>query len=634
MELFKGYVETKDKKCLEKFKGRTDFKTYEQVKHLPEFAGILADNVILIDVDDQAQSEILMNIVEDLQLDCRVYQTSRGRHFLFKNNGIRSCGTAKKLACGLTADIKVGAKNSYSILKFKDKERFIEWDVEDEKDYQELPKWLVPVSSKLDFFNMEVGEGRNTALYTYILNLTNAGFTRDESRQTLKLINKYVFKEPLSEDEIETITRDEAFPNDTFYEDGKFMHNKFAEFLKNNNHIKRINGTLHVYRDGVYVDGARDIENQMVYYIPTMKAQQRVEVLKYLDIICLSNINVADARFIAFENGVFDIVNRELLPFSPDLVITNKIPWNYNPNAKSELLDKTLDKISCHDKNIRAILEESIGYSFYRRNELSKSFILTGEGANGKSTFLDLVRNVLGQKNVSALSLDEFGERFSISYMVGKLANIGDDIADDLLQGKELANFKKIVSGNLIKAEVKHKVNSDEDNVKPTVKLFFSTNSMPRAKSKGFGALQRRLVMIPFNARFSKQDPDYDPFITWKLKEQEVMEYAILLGLNGLTRVLATNDFTQSEAVEKELQEYEENNNPILLFFKIIEPDEIENNPTQGVFQKYYEFCSQNGFYPMSNIEFSRQIKKHYGYDIVTRSIKGKKYRVFIKGGN
>ena len=38
---FKGYVETKDKKCIEKFKNRTDFKTYEQVKSLPEFAGIL-----------------------------------------------------------------------------------------------------------------------------------------------------------------------------------------------------------------------------------------------------------------------------------------------------------------------------------------------------------------------------------------------------------------------------------------------------------------------------------------------------------------------------------------------------------------------------------------------------------------
>ena len=45
---FRGYVETKDKQCVEKFKGRTDFKTYEQVKSLPEFAGILAEDTILV----------------------------------------------------------------------------------------------------------------------------------------------------------------------------------------------------------------------------------------------------------------------------------------------------------------------------------------------------------------------------------------------------------------------------------------------------------------------------------------------------------------------------------------------------------------------------------------------------------
>lgn len=88
---FKGYVETKDKKCIEKFKNRTDFKTYEQVKSLPEFAGILDEETILVDIDDFEQSEVLMNIVEDLQLNCRVYATTRGKHFLFKNAGVDKC---------------------------------------------------------------------------------------------------------------------------------------------------------------------------------------------------------------------------------------------------------------------------------------------------------------------------------------------------------------------------------------------------------------------------------------------------------------------------------------------------------------------------------------------------------------
>ena len=251
MELYKGYVPTKDKQCLEKFKGRKDFKNYDQVKNLPEFAGILADGIILVDFDDPEQAEIMMRIVEDMQFDCRVYQTTRGRHFLFKNTTVEKCGTKVKLACGLTADIKLGSKNSYEILKFDGEERFIEWDVANPgDDVQEIPKWLIPIHSRTDFFHLEAGEGRNSALYGYILTLTNAGYSRDESRQCLEIINKYVLPEPLDADELDVIMRDDAFPADTFYNGKAFLHNNFALFLKNNENIKRINGQLHIFKDG------------------------------------------------------------------------------------------------------------------------------------------------------------------------------------------------------------------------------------------------------------------------------------------------------------------------------------------------------------------------------------------------
>ena len=86
--LYKGYVETKGKASIEKLKNRTTWKTYDEVKNLNGFGGVLADDTILIDIDDSDQSEILMNIVEELQLDCKVLCTSRGKHFLFKNRTI------------------------------------------------------------------------------------------------------------------------------------------------------------------------------------------------------------------------------------------------------------------------------------------------------------------------------------------------------------------------------------------------------------------------------------------------------------------------------------------------------------------------------------------------------------------
>lgn len=86
----------------------------------------------------------------------------------------------------------------------------------------------------------------------------------------------------------------------------------------------------------------------------------------------------------------------ELKPFSTDIVITNKIPWDYKPDAYSELADSTLNKLACGDAAIRALLEECIGYCFYRRNELGKAFILTGDKSNGKSTFWIVSKQSLG----------------------------------------------------------------------------------------------------------------------------------------------------------------------------------------------------------------------------------------------
>jgi putative DNA primase/helicase len=257
---FKGYVETKDKKCIEKFKNRTDFKTYRQVKSLSEFAGILATDTILIDIDDFEQSELLFNIVKENQLKCRVYETTRGKHFLFKNKDVDTCRTHAQLAIGLTADIKLGKRNSYSILKYADKERKILYDLKADEEAAELPKWLIPVKTTMEFLNLEPGDGRNQALFNYILTLQAADFSVEESRDCIRLINKHILKVPLSDEELEIILRDDAFAKPVFFKGTAFLFDKFSTYIKNNNHIIRINNQLHLYKDGIYVSGLGDIE--------------------------------------------------------------------------------------------------------------------------------------------------------------------------------------------------------------------------------------------------------------------------------------------------------------------------------------------------------------------------------------
>ena len=624
--LYKGYVETKGKQPLEKLKNRTKWKTYDEVKNLNGYAGVLADDTILIDIDDSEQSEIMMKIVEQYQLNCKVLCTSRGRHFLFKNNKVNRNRTHATLAVGLTADIKVGTRLSYEVIKIDGEERFCEWDIESGEEYDELPKYFFPVKATTEFVDMDAGDGRNQALFNYILTLQSNDFSVEETRECIRILNRFVLKESLSDDELEVILRDEAFQKPVFFIGSTFLFDKFATFLKNNGHVVKINGQLHIYREGIYINGYKEIETEMIQHIPNLKKTQRREVLDYMELI-VDEVSAADARYIAFNNGIYDVVQNELKPFNTEIIITNKIPWNYMPDAYDELADKTLNKLSCDDSAIRSLLEECIGYCFYRRNELGKAFILTGDKSNGKSTFLDVLKHILGEGNTSALDLKELGDRFSTSMMFGKLANIGDDIGDDFLQGSQVSIFKKIVTGNRIKAERK---GQDPFEFNPYIKLLFAANDIPRMKDKT-GAVLRRLVIIPFNASFSKSNVDYDPFIKYKLIEQNSMEYMIQLGIAGLKRIIENDEFTKSEKVQGQLDEYEEENNPIIAFIADTGVSMIENEPTNEVYKRYQVFCADNSMTPMSNIVFSKQINKRLGLEINVTKLNGKTTRIFRK---
>lgn len=629
MSFFKGYVMTKDKKCVEKFKDRSDFKTFEQVQSLPEYAGILAQDAVLIDIDDMEQSELLLNIIDDEGVRCKVLKSRSGMHFLFKNSKITKCYTKTKLACGLSQiDIKSGFKNSYEVLKIDGKDRQVMYDILEDEEYEEVPKWLFPIKCTTEFLDMDAGSGRNQALFNYILTLQSNDFTVEEARKTIQIINKYILKEPLSDDELAVVLRDDAFKKPVFFKGSSFLFDKFATYIKNNNHIIRINGQLHLFKDGVYVSGQEEIEAVMIKHISGLSNAKRSETLKYLNLLLLENTEMAPAHLIAFRNGIYDILTGELQPFSPSVVITNRIPWDYNPNAYSELADRTLDKIACHDEQVRTILEECIGSCFYRSNKLGggKAFILTGEGSNGKSTFIAMMQHLLNEDNIAALDLKELDQKFQNTALFGKLANLGDDISDEFIVNASI--FKKFVTGERVQVQNKGEKPFEFNNY---AKFLFSANNIPRIKDKT-GAVLRRLIIVPFNASFSKDDPDYDDHITYKLQEQDVMEYLIVLGLSALKRVLE-HGFTESEKVQEQLKEYEETNNPILGFFEEVEFEgfQIENEQSDKVFKRYKEYCLANNFNPMSKAEFSKQLCRKLNMTTKTKKISGKVFRIYVK---
>lgn len=626
---FKGYVIGKGKQAIMKVKN-VQLLSWDAVQRYRSFGTILNQYFVDISFDTNERSQKFWDMVEKNNWKCLIFENLENGHihsiWRIPNNWKFKDGRDKKLAVGLIADIHSGS--TYIPLRVDGVDRFPPSFEPD--DIDEVPVELFPVNTTIDLEGLQEGDGRNEELFRYILILqSQLGLDEELIRKVLYNTNYFIFQEPLSDDELEVILRDEAFQKPVFFMDKTFLFDRFAVWLKNTYHVVKINNQLHIYQNGIYVED-ENLGTVMRENIPNIKKNQKTEVLD-----CLRDITEcktqADARYIAFRNGVLDIVTGQMQPFSPDLVITNQIPWDYNPEAYSELADDTLNKLACGDPAVRSLLEECIGYCFYRANDYKKSFMLTGKGNNGKSTFLDCVKAILGDGNISALDLKELGDRFSTSMMFGKLANIGDDISDDFLQGSQVAIFKKVVSGNRIKAERK---GQDPFEFNPYVKLLFSANDIPRMKDKT-GAVLNRLVIIPFNARFTKYlpsgeiDPDYNPKIRYELVEQSSVEYLIRVGVEGLKRIIGNQGFSKSDATEQMAEEYDLMNNPIKGFFAEQEEGYIFRETVQDIFTRYQLYCNDCGIKPETKISFGKTVAEMFQVESKNTRVNGKQVRFY-----
>lgn len=158
-----------------------------------------------------------------------------------------------------------------------------------------------------------------------------------------------------------------------------------------------------------------------------------------------------------------------------------------------------------------------IGYCLYRGMPFQKVFILVGNGANGKSTLLNMITKLLGEENVSHVDLKEIaGNRFGKAELYGKLANIADDCSASYLDDTSV--MKRITGESYTSIEFK---NQNSFSAKINTKMILSYNTIPRMNDTTDG-LTHRLVIIPLNAVFKKGNPNYDPFISEKLKRKKI----------------------------------------------------------------------------------------------------------------
>ncbi len=604
------------------FKDGKGTKTWDEVKDFDNVAVIVPKGYVVLDFDTTSDAEIMLKIVEALDLKTRVMRTTRGIHCWFKSPEEEPKNFIKnRLAVGIYCDRKAGGRNAYVKVKQDGKAR--EWirKVKGE-DMEVVPKWLTSVSApsgKFQFKGMGDGSGRNQELFNYIIYLQTKGFTREEIRKTISIINDYVFEEALDETEIATICRDEAFkPDDVIAEQiaqaekqSTFNHISVAEEIISKHRLIKYNGTIYEYADNYYQPaeflrryvretyrGAKNNQvNEVVSYIGDMRELRRgsIKVNPYI---------------INLENTRLDIRNGECLEFSPDVIEFGRIPVTYDPSAYCADLDKMLNRVFCGDRELINLFEEMLGAVLFKHNRYHKAFLLTGKGSNGKSTILDLIMTFIGSANFSTLSLEEVTGRFNRVLLEHKHANIGDDIDNVIM--KETGTFKKMTAGNAIMVE-----NKGEKGY--TAALYathiYSANEIPRSLDKTDG-FYRRWIIIPFNARFSADDEDFDPMIVDKITTPTALSYLLNIAIRGARRLMKQNRFTEPQSVRDALEAYKADNSTVLSWIedKDLTVDYFLENPRDKTYSEFADWCKVSGV--KANMITG---KKTYFKEIVTK---------------
>ena len=238
-----------------------------------------------------------------------------------------------------------------------------------------------------------------------------------------------------------------------------------------------------------------------------------------------------------------------------------------------------------------------------------------------------MLNTLLGDDNYCSVDLTNLARELDIASLANKLANIKDDVSDGYMEGLNVSLFKQVCTGNRCRGKFLY---NDPFDFYPYATLIFSANSIPRIKDPT-GAVTKRMIIIPFNAVFTKDDPDFDPFINEKLTKKEAMEYLVNIGISALIGIINRNGFSQSVQAENEIRNYRIGNDSVLSFINEVGNEEILNESSKDIYSRYELFCAEEGSKPVRKSEMHKRIKSELGYRLSDPiRINGRTTRIYV----
>lgn len=321
---------------------------------------------------------------------------------------------------------------------------------------------------------------------------------------------------------------------------------------------------------GIYDTGADELKRLASELKPSMNANAMKSLYESLRIHAPKVLRTLEPHLCPVQNGVFDTARQELRSFSPDWIFLTKSGTDYDPHAENPVItmpdgelwdvESWMQGLS-DDEGVAELFWEAVSATARPHVSWNKSmWLMADRGNNGKGTYVQLLRNLVGASAYSAVQLVDFGSEFKKERLVRTSVNLVDE-NDVGSFGEKVGDWKACMTGDIFTMNRKYKTPVQVRWNGFEVQCF--NTEVPRVKDRS-GSFLRRILMVPFRKSYEGIERKY--IKADYLARPEVLRYVLKRALQ-----MPHTELSNPPACREALHEYAGANNKVIGFWREFE---------------------------------------------------------------
>lgn len=306
------------------------------------------------------------------------------------------------------------------------------------------------------------------------------------------------------------------------------------------------------------------------------------------------------------ESGYVDLTNGELKDHDISLLFSEQTATEYSDSTDCPLWDEFLKQIFNNDENLIHYVQKAVGYSLTGSVAEQVMFMCLGSGRNGKSVFINTIRNLFGtyakQMNVESIVVHNSGGNANSD--IARLENTRLVTSSEANEGSRLDEslVKQLTGGDKILARFLY---GKEFEYNPKFKIWMATNHLPLIRGTDDG-IWRRLKVIPFNVQIPKDKVDKN------LEEKLKSEWTGILNWCVQGSIMWQREgLDDPESVKSASHDYRQSMDPLDAFVDEMCVSGADYSiKARDLYDAYKDWAESSREYQMSMTKFGKEMSK------------------------